>query len=344
MDQETLVEDSAEANRTLEGEIAEFLRDHERLVAEVGRVMVGQSDILALTLNALFCGGHVLLEGVPGLGKTRLVRTLAASLGLKFQRIQFTPDLMPADLVGTRILTETASGRRRFKFQPGPLFANIVLADEINRATPKTQSALLEAMQEQSITVGGTTHELPRPFIVMATQNPLEMEGTYPLPEAQLDRFLFKLLIRYPSASEFDAILGRTTGAEVQEANPVLSASRVLAMGRLVRQVPVASEVRAFAIAVVMATQPEQPRSPDFTRRYVRYGASPRGGQALILAAKARALLERRLHVSRDDIRAVAHPSLRHRLILTFEAQAEGIRQDQVIDQVLEHCSRTVGR
>jgi MoxR-like ATPase len=343
MSQETTIAVGSAETSALEGQIAQFLLDYEAIRREVGRVIVGQADVLGFTLNALLTGGHVLLEGVPGLGKTRLVRAIASALGLKFQRVQFTPDLMPADLIGTNVLAETASGRRRFKFQPGPLFANIILADEINRATPKTQSALLEAMQERSVTVGGRTHELPSPFIVLATQNPLEMEGTYPLPEAQLDRFLVKLLVRYPSASEFDDILCRTTGAKDAELHPVLDASRILEMGHLARQVPVSAEVRAFAIALVLGTQPDLPKSPEFSRRYVRYGASPRGGQSLILAAKVRALLDRRLNVARDDIRAVAHACLRHRLILNFEAQADGIRQDSVIDHVLEHLTRHNG-
>ena len=343
MDQETTLPVGMAETSALEGQIAQFLQDYDMLRREVGRVIVGQAEVMGFTLNALLTGGHVLLEGVPGLGKTRLVRSIASALGLKFQRVQFTPDLMPADLIGTNVLTESSSGRRRFKFQQGPLFANIILADEINRATPKTQSALLEAMQERSVTVGGRTHELPRPFIVLATQNPLEMEGTYPLPEAQLDRFLIKLLIRYPSATEFDDILCRTTGADEAELRPVLDALRVLEMGHLVRQVPVSAEVRAFAIALVLGTQPDLPQSPESTRRYVRYGASPRGGQSLILAAKVRALLDRRLHVSRDDIKAVAHACLRHRLILNFEGQAEGIRQDTVIDQLLDHLTRHNG-
>ncbi len=339
MSSESTIQDPPSDLEAVEGRVSEFLRDYESLRLEVGRVMVGQDAILESTLIALFTGGHSLLEGVPGLGKTRLVRTVASALGLSFRRIQFTPDLMPADLTGTNVLAETKSGRRRFRFQPGPVFANIVLADEVNRATPKTQSALLEAMQEGSVTVGGTTHPLPRPFVVLATQNPLDMEGTYPLPEAQLDRFQFKLRIEYPTASEFDEILGRTTGTDSVEPSPVLDAPRLLEIEHLIRQVPVSAEVRATVIALVMMTHPEHPQSPEFTKKYVRYGASPRGGQAMILAAKARALLDRRLHVSRDDLKSVAHDCLRHRIVLNFEAQADGVRTDHVIDKAIERLS-----
>jgi MoxR-like ATPase len=343
MSLETTLPDGVSQAEEIEGQIEQFLNDYELLKSEVGRVIIGQSEALEYTLMALLIGGHSLLEGVPGLGKTHMVRTIAACLGLKFQRIQFTPDLMPADLTGTNVVAETQSGRRRFKFQPGPVFANVLLGDEINRATPKTQSALLEAMQEQTVTVGARTHSLPKPFVVMATQNPLEMEGTYPLPEAQLDRFLFKLLFRYPTASEFDDILGTTTGVAMPQPRPVIEVDRLLKMGELVRQVPVSAEIRAYAIALTLATHPDQLQAPEFSRRYVRYGASPRGGQAMILAGKARALLDRRLHVSREDLRSVAHTCLRHRIILSFEAQAEGIRQDDVIDKVLEFVSRQSG-
>jgi MoxR-like ATPase len=326
----------------LEEQIEQFRRDFETLRREVGRVIVGHEEVVEFTLIALLTGGHVLLEGVPGLGKTRLVRAIAEGLQVDFNRVQFTPDLMPADLIGTNVVSETPRGRR-FKFQPGPIFANLVLADEINRATPKTQSALLEAMQERAVTVSGRNHPLPAPYLVMATQNPLEMEGTYPLPEAQLDRFLFKLLVRYPSATDLDAILGRTTGAEEGKARPVLDAARILEMGRLARLVPISGEVRAFGIAVVLATQPDHPQAPEFVRRYVRHGASPRAAQAMVLAAKVRCLLDRRLNVAREDLRTVAHPCLRHRLILSFEAQAERIRQDDVLDRVLDHVCRQTG-
>jgi MoxR-like ATPase len=313
-----------------------FREDFEALRREIARVIVGHEDIVAGTLISLVAGGHLLLEGVPGLGKTLLVRTLADALHLKFQRIQFTPDLMPADLIGTNVVIETPERQRKFEFQPGPVFANVLLADEINRATPKTQSALLEAMQEQSVTVAGVTYPLPRPFFAMATQNPLEMEGTYPLPEAQIDRFFFKLLLRFPGGAEIEQILDRTTEADEPRARAVIDGARVLAMGRLARQVPIAAEVRRYAVAVVLATHPDQPQAPALTRRFVRYGASPRGAQAIILAAKIRALLDQRYHVAREDVRAVAHPALRHRIILNFEGQAESVRPDQVIDDILK--------
>jgi MoxR-like ATPase len=317
-------------------EIDLFREDFEALRSEIAKVIVGHEDIVAGTLISLVAGGHVLLEGVPGLGKTLLVRTLADALRLKFQRIQFTPDLMPADLIGTNVVLETPEGQRKFEFQPGPVFANVLLADEINRATPKTQSALLEAMQERSVTVAGTTHPLPRPFFALATQNPLEMEGTYPLPEAQLDRFFFKLLVKFPAGEEIEDILGRTTEADEPRARPVLDGAAVLAMGRLARQVPVAAAVRRYAVDVVLATHPDQPQAPALTRRYVRYGASPRGAQAILLAAKIRALLDQRFNVAREDVRAVAHPALRHRIILNFEGQAENVRPDRVIDDILK--------
>jgi MoxR-like ATPase len=307
----------------------------EALRQEIGRVIVGQDQIVEGTVTALIAGGHVLLEGVPGLGKTLLVRTLSDALRLKFQRIQFTPDLMPADLIGTNVVMETPTGQRKFEFQPGPVFANVLLADEINRATPKTQSALLEAMQEKAVTVAGHTYPLPLPFFVLATQNPLEMEGTYPLPEAQLDRFFFKLLVRFPSSEEIEKILDRTTEAEEPRAQPVLDGARILEMGRLARQIPIADEIRRYAIAVLLATHPDNPLSNLATRQFVRYGSSPRGAQAMILAAKIRAILDRRFHVGREDIRAAAHPSLRHRLILNFEGQAEGVQPDLVIDKIL---------
>jgi MoxR-like ATPase len=313
-----------------------FRDDFDALRREVGKVIVGHQEIVDGTLTALIAGGHVLLEGVPGLGKTLLVRTLADALHLKFQRIQFTPDLMPADLVGTNVVLESPEGGRRFEFQPGPVFANLVLADEINRATPKTQSALLEAMQERSVTIGGKTHSLIRPFFVLATQNPLEMEGTYPLPEAQLDRFLFKLLVKFPTANELEAILDRTTEAAEPRAEPVFDGKRILELSHLARQIPIAGELRRHAIALVLGTHPESEYATEKTRRYVRYGSSPRGAQALILAAKIGAILDHRYHVSREDIRAAAHPALRHRLILNFEGQAENIQPDEIIDSILE--------
>jgi MoxR-like ATPase len=313
-----------------------FRTDFEALRREIGKVIVGLTEIVEETLTALIAGGHVLLEGVPGLGKTLLVRTLADSLQLAFQRIQFTPDLMPADLIGTNVMLETPEGIRRFEFQRGPIFANLLLADEINRATPKTQSALLEAMQERSVTVAGTTHRLMPPFFVLATQNPLEMEGTYPLPEAQLDRFFFKLLVKFPTATELEMILDRTTEAVEPRAEPVFDGQRIIELSRLARQIPIADELRRYGVSIVLASHPENPLASDKTRRFVRYGSSPRGAQALILAAKIRAILDHRYHVSRDDLRACAHPALRHRLILNFEGQAENIQPDEIITDILE--------
>ena len=316
-------------------QLDQFRTDFEILRSEVGKVIVGLSEIVDDTLTALIAGGHVLLEGVPGLGKTLLVRTLADCLSLKFQRIQFTPDLMPADLIGTNVMLETPEGIRRFEFQRGPVFANLLLADEINRATPKTQSALLEAMQERSVTVAGTTHRLAPPFFVLATQNPLEMEGTYPLPEAQLDRFFFKLLVKFPSAQELEMILDRTTEAIEPHAQPVFDGQRIVDLSRLARQIPIADELRRYGVSLILATHPESPLATEKTKRFVRYGSSPRGAQAMILAAKIRAILDHRYHVSRDDLRACAHAALRHRLILNFEGQAENVQADDIIDDIL---------
>jgi MoxR-like ATPase len=326
----------------IKDQLDQFRADFLRLRREIGKVIVGQDDIVEGTLTALIAGGHVLLEGVPGLGKTLLVRTLADALHLKFQRIQFTPDLMPADLIGTNVVLEAPGGGKKFEFQRGPVFANVVLADEINRATPKTQSALLEAMQEHSVTVAGVTHALPEPFFVMATQNPLEMEGTYPLPEAQLDRFMFKLLVKFPSAADIETILDRTTEAAKPKAEAIFDGERILALAQLVRQIPVAAEVRRYGIAVVLATHPEHELAAPLTKQFVRYGSSPRGAQAIILGAKLRAILDHRYHVSRDDLRAVAPMTLRHRLILNFEGQAEGVQADQVIENVLETVGEPV--
>jgi len=274
----------------------------------------------------------VLLQGVPGLGKTLLVRTLADAVDLDFSRIQFTPDLMPADLIGTNMVIESDEGQKIFQFQKGPLFANVLLADEINRATPKTQSALLEAMQEHSVTVGGTTHILDEPFFVLATQNPLEMEGTYPLPEAQLDRFFCKLLVEYPSAKEIETILDRTTESSSQAASAVLDGERIREMSRIARTIPISDEVRRYGIALVLATHPDHELVAEPTKKFVRFGASPRGIQALILGAKIRAILDGRFHVAREDLKSMAKPVLRHRLILNFEGQAEGVSTDDVID------------
>jgi MoxR-like ATPase len=320
--------------------VQEFVSSFESLRAEVRKIIVGHDDVILSVLVGLFAGGHVLLEGAPGLGKTLLVRTLAEGLELSFSRIQFTPDLMPADIVGTNIIVEDPSGRKRFEFQPGPIFAHILLADEINRATPKTQSALLEGMQEGSVTVGGATRKLPAPFFVLATQNPIEMEGTYPLPEAQLDRFLFKARVRYPAIEELNAIIDRTTQAREVHVTRVMSGPTVLSFRELVREVPIASHIRDLVSLIVMATHPEWEHAPDSTRRFVRYGSSPRGAQAMVLGAKVRALAEGRYNVSADDIRELAPSALRHRIILNFEGEAEGIDPDSIVAQVLESAEK----
>ena len=320
----------------LKAQLDQFRADFEKLRDEVGKVIVGHEQIVDGTLTALIAGGHVLLEGVPGLGKTLLVRTLADALHLKFQRVQFTPDLMPADLIGTNIVLETPDGQRKFEFQQGPVFANILLADEINRATPKTQSALLESMQEHTVTVAGQTYALPEPFLVLATQNPLEMEGTYPLPEAQLDRFFQKLLVQYPTGDEIATILDRTTEGDEPKAEPVLSGKRILEMHKLARQMPIADEIRSYGINTVLATHPDNELASELVKRFVQYGSSPRGAQAIILAAKIRSILDHRYHVAREDLQMVAHASLRHRLILNFEGQAENISADDVIDDILK--------
>ena len=302
---------------------------------QVGRVIVGQQRLVRHTLITLLAGGNALLEGVPGLGKTMLVRTLADAVDCAFSRIQFTPDLMPSDIVGTNLIVEDEAGHRQFQFEAGPIFANLVLADEINRATPKTQSAMLEAMQERSVTVAKVTRPLPEPFFVLATQNPLEMEGTYPLPEAQLDRFFFKIDVPFPTTDELVEIANRTTGAAVPQAEPVADGPTIQAMQALARGVPIADHVTAYAARLLKATHPDDPNAPEAVRRYVRYGASPRGMQAMILAGKIVALLDERYNVAFDDLRQAALPALRHRLILNFEAQAEGVTTDAVIEAVL---------
>ncbi len=322
---------------TLETQLEEFRRVFQRLRSEIGRFIVGHDEVVTHVLTSMFVGGHVLLEGVPGLGKTLLVRTLAETMDLMFRRIQFTPDLMPADLIGTNVVMEAEGGARRFEFQRGPIFTNLLLADEINRATPKTQSALLECMQERSVTVGGTTHRLTEPFFVMATQNPLEMEGTYPLPEAQLDRFLFKLVVRYPAFEEFELIMDRTTQADEPSAERIFDGHDVNRMRHLVRQVPISDDVRRHGIKLVMGTHPQSEFATEMVRKYVRYGASPRAGQALILAGKVLAVLDDRINVARDDLEEVMLPALRHRIILNFEAQAEGVTADQILRDVAEN-------
>ncbi|MFN8620175.1 MAG: MoxR family ATPase [Chloroflexota bacterium] len=303
--------------------------------AEIGKVIVGQDDLVRQVLICLLANAHALLEGVPGLGKTMLVRTVADVIDCAFNRIQFTPDLMPADILGTNILVEEA-GQRIFRFQSGPVFTNLLLADEINRATPKVQSALLEAMQEHQVSVARERHRLEPPFFVLATQNPLEMEGTYPLPEAQLDRFLFKLWVPFPSEEDLVAIMERTTGTAMPTAEKAADARTIVAMQRLARSVPIAPHVTAYAVSVLSATHPDAPRAPELVKRYVRYGGSPRGAQALVLAGKIHALMDGRFNVSTDDIRAVAMPALRHRVIRNFEAEAEGIGSDAVVRAVLD--------
>lgn len=320
---------------TMEAHAEEFRTAYQRVKAEIAKVIVGHEEIVHGVLTCLFVGGHALLEGVPGLGKTLLVRTLADSLSLDFNRIQFTPDLMPADIIGTNIVMEAPDGRRVFEFQRGPLFSQIVLADEINRATPKTQSALLEAMQEHSVTVGGHIHKLKEPFFVMATQNPIEQEGTYPLPEAQLDRFMFKLVVGYSTRDELNVILDRTTRGERPKAESVIDGETLIRMQGLVRQVIIAPHVQDYAIRLGLATHPEGAYAPPVTNQYIRWGSSPRGVQTLVLAAKVRALLDGRYNVSFEDLRRVYLPALRHRVLLNFEAQAEGIDADEILLKVL---------
>ncbi len=315
--------------------VQHFTETFERIRAEIATFIVGQKDTVEAVLLSIVCGGHVLLEGVPGLGKTALVNTIAKALDLKFKRIQFTPDLLPADIVGTQILIDRG-GQKVFEFQPGPVFCNILLADEINRATPKTQSALLETMQEKSVTVANHTHKLPPPFFVLATQNPIENDGTYPLPEAQMDRFFFKLQVELPDHADFNTILDRTSGSTLPQINTVAHGEDIMEMGKLVREVPIAREIQDYLVTIVRSTHPADPAAPKAVRSYVRHGASPRAAQAILLAARARALLKGRFHVSREDVNAVALPALRHRLILSFEGEASGIKSDAIIHEVIE--------
>jgi len=327
-----------EAVTDIEQRIQRARRSFDEIKSEMARVIVGHVELVEQVFIALVCGGHCLLEGVPGLGKTLMVRRLGEILSLSFSRIQFTPDLMPADITGTNMLTDDPSGRKIFEFQPGPVFANIVLADEINRATPKTQSALLEAMQEQSVTVGGKIHRLESPFMVLATQNPIEMEGTYPLPEAQVDRFFFKLLLQFPSREELGRIADLTTAAPLPTPHEVLDGPAILQMRQWVREVPLADIVKDYAVRLVLSTHPHEKQgngTAGLAQRFVLYGSSPRGLQSLVLAAKARALFAGRPNVSFDDFRSVLLPSLRHRLILNLEADADGINAEKILGEIV---------
>ncbi|GAB4518470.1 MAG: MoxR family ATPase [Phycisphaerales bacterium] len=313
-----------------------FRRTFQAVKDEVQKVIVGHDAIVEGVLTAIFTGGNVLLEGVPGLGKTMLVRTLADVMDLEFSRIQFTPDLMPADIIGTNIVMEDPdTGRRRFEFQRGPIFAQLLLADEINRATPKSQSALLEAMQEKTVTVGGEHHTLAAPFFVLATQNPIEQEGTYPLPEAQLDRFIFKLAVGYSKLTDLMTIVDRTTGEQTPTVEAKIDARGIIDAQHLVREVVIAPHVKEYAARLVLATHPEGEFAPDITNRYVRCGASPRGAQALVLAGKVKALTDGRFHVAPEDIEAIAKPALRHRILLNFEAEADRVQTDDIVSEIV---------
>lgn len=319
-----------------EKKISEILDTVKKVEEEVGKAIIGQKDIVRQVLIAILTGGNVLLEGVPGLGKTQLVKTLSKVLELSFSRIQFTPDLMPADVVGTNIIVKDEKGGSKFEFQRGPVFANLVLADEINRATPKTQSAMLEAMQEQTVTVGKTTYSLNQPFMVLATQNPIEMEGTYPLPEAQLDRFLFKLNVKFPTLEELQDIINVTVTNNSVDLQKVINGEKILEIRKIIKDVPIAKPVVEYALKAVLATHPENQDSPEVSKKYIRFGASPRAAQAIILTSKVRALMEGRFNVSFEDIKYVAYPSLRHRFFLNFDAVADGITTDKLIGEILE--------
>lgn len=330
---------TASTTPDIEAEASHFTTTFQAIRDEVGKFIVGQDDIVENVLISICCGGHVLLEGVPGLGKTALVNTLAKALSLDFQRIQFTPDLLPSDVVGTQVLIEK-DGHRSLQFQPGPVFCNILLADEINRATPKTQSALLETMQEKHVTVANQTHDIGLPFFVLATQNPIENDGTYALPEAQLDRFFFKLYVTLPNHDDFREILVRTGGATLPEINPVASGDDILRMGNTMRQLVIDDDVQDYLIRVVRATHPEHEGAPKKVKQYVRNGASPRAAQAILAASRARALLDGRFHVSIEDIRETAIPAMRHRLILSFEGEADGVSPDDIIRSAMKFALR----
>ncbi|MFH1742779.1 MAG: MoxR family ATPase [bacterium] len=330
---------TTEIPESFESQAARFIEVFTRVRNEIGKVIVGQERLIEDVLTGLFAGGHTLLEGVPGIGKTMLVKTLAEATDCVFSRIQFTPDLMPSDIIGTRVVIEDEEGRKHFSFQQGPVFTQVLLADEINRATPKTQSALLEAMQEKAVTVSGETHILDAPFFVMATQNPLEMEGTYPLPEAQIDRFLFKLNVDFPSMDDLLEIARRTTTREIPHAGVVLKSREVVELMGVVRDVPIAGHVERYAASILLATHPESDSATKMVKQNVKYGASPRGLQAMILGGKVRALLDRRYNVSEEDIREVAAPSLRHRILFNFEGEAEEIQPDTIITEILGSVS-----
>lgn len=329
----------AAQKKSFEENAAQFIEAFRGIQKEISKVIVGQTRLIEDVLTGLLAGGHVLLEGVPGIGKTLLVHSLANAIHCRFSRVQFTPDLMPSDVIGTRVVTEDDVGRKHFIFHRGPVFTQVLLADEINRATPKTQSALLEAMQEKSVTVAGETHRLDAPFFVIATQNPLEMEGTYPLPEAQLDRFMFKLTVNAPSLDELIEVARRTTTREMPQAEVAVSDREVAELTGVVRDVPIAAHVERYAANLLMATHPQSPGSPDSVKKYVKYGASPRGLQAMILGAKVRALLDGRYNVADDDIGEVALPSLRHRVLLNFEGEAEEIKTDDIILDIVDSIS-----
>ena len=330
MDQNTTLDDQSQAKRA----VKDFLKTFESMGKEVGKFIVGHDDIVEKVLIAVVCGGHVLLEGVPGLGKTALVMTVAKAMDLKFGRIQFTPDLLPADLLGTNILVDR-NGQKVFQFQNGPVFVNILLADEINRATPKTQSALLEVMQEKTVTVARKKHELQLPFFVLATQNPIEMEGTYSLPEAQLDRFFFKLMVKMPGHKDFAKILDRTCGLDEPKIKAVTDGQAILTMDRIAREVPIEKSVQDYLIRLVRATHPEDEKASEQVKRFVRYGASPRAAQTILCASRVKALLSGRYHVAKEDIDDIAVPAMRHRIILSFEGEAEGISQDRIIQEII---------
>jgi MoxR-like ATPase len=334
-----MAEKTKEAARA---EVIDFQKSIGGLREEVGKMIVGNRDVVDGVLTCMLAGSHALLEGVPGLGKTMLVRTMAEALDLQFSRIQFTPDMMPADIIGTTVIDEAAGGHKSFSFRKGPIFANIVLADEINRATPKTQSALLEAMQEHRVTVSKQSYTLEEPFFVLATQNPLESEGTYPLPEAQLDRFFFKLHVGFPGREELNEILERTTGTVSPKVTRVVDRARLLQMQALVREVPIAKHVQDYAVRLLQATHPTEKGSLDTVRRFVKFGSSPRGAQALLLAAKIRALFDGRFAASVDDVKSAALPALRHRVLLNFEGEAEGVKTDDLIGEILKSLPETL--